>query len=786
MKLSVLISFTCLVCSIASAQSHPAALHIIETAPLRFEPSSDSIPQRFVARGPRYRFEFSRDTALFHSARGDASLRFERVAPEARIDGAEKLRSTTNLFLGSDPAKWRRGIPNYGQIRVQGLYRGVDLVYYGNAGELEYDLKIKPGADPRQIRLALSGDARVDPDGDLVAELIQKRPVAYQTALDGTRIPVASGYRRNRDGSYGFAVGAYDHSRELVIDPVLTLSIYVGGSAQDIINAIAHDDSGFLYVAGTTDSTDFPIVGNASQPSYGGNTDVFVAKIDPNAQAVVYSTFIGGSSNESLGGLAVDGQGNIYVGGTTASTDLPAVNAYQTALGTSAVSNAFLAWITPSGSLNYCSYLGGTGTDIAGKIALDSKGNVWMVGSTNSANFPLLNPAQNGIFYGYDMFVAGFSPNEPGANTLIYSTYIGGEGDDTGLGIAVAPDGTLWIAGGTYSTQIEITGYSYQPKYQGQGDAYIAHINPNYGADGVVYATYLGGSGQDEATNIVVDANGRAIVTGFTLSSDFPVTGAAIQGQYGGNTDVFIGIIDPSITASRGEELVYSTYFGGVNGDVALDLKQDANGILYVSGYTLSPGLPATSTALQSAWDGSLDAFVLKLDPTLVSAAELAAKRRLRFAHDAVVSSAPEIDYFSYLGSDGVQIGYAVDFDSKGDIFLAGSTSGPIFDALGGVAKTSAAGNVDGFVAGFNSCSFTTSIQSYEFPDQGGSVTVGVGTQPGCPWTASSTLNWITVTPASSVGNGSVTVTATANTTGAAQQGTIDIAGVSLQVGQSQ
>jgi hypothetical protein len=768
MKLSLSISFTCLLCGVAWAQSRQAMVQMIETAPLRFEPSAAGAPQRFIARGPRYRFEFSRDAARFRSATKDVTLRFEGVRPEARIEGAEKLRATTSLFLGSDPAKWRRAIPNYSRVGVQNLYRGIDLVYYGNAGELEYDLKLKPGADARQIRLRVGGEAtQLDDEGNLVADLIQKRPVAYQTAPNGARIPVTSHYRRNRDGSYGFAVGPYDHRRELVIDPVLTLSIYVGGSELDVINAITHDSAGFLYVGGSTDSSDFPIAGNASQPTYGGNTDVFVAKIDPNAGNIVYSTYIGGTGNESLGGLVVDGQGNIYVGGTTSSSDLPTVNPYQSALGASAISNVFLAWITPSQTLNYCTYLGGTGTDIAGQIALDSTGNVWMVGSTTSTNFPLINPLQNGIFFSRDMFIAGFSPNQSAANTLVYSTYLGGEGWDTGLGIAVVPDGTLWIAGATYSSQIEIGGFSYQPNNRGQSDGYVAHINPTLGANGVLYATFLGGSGLDQATNIVVDSKGRAIVTGYTESADFPVTGNALQSQYGGNGDVFISILDTVDPASsRSAELVYSTYFGGVNGEAPYDLKQDSNGVLYLAGFTLSPGLPATSTALQPAWDGSEDAFVLMFDPP--------------------TAGGSGVDYFSYLGSDGIQIGYGVDFDTSGTIFLAGSTSGPIFDALGGVAKTSAAGNVDGFVAGFDPASFTTSLRSYQFPDEGGSVTVGVSARvpSAVAWTASSALDWVTVTPGDGVGNGSVTITAAANSGRAAKQGTIKIAGVSFKVSQ--
>jgi Beta-propeller repeat len=274
------------------------------------------------------------------------------------------------------------------------------------------------------------------------------------------------------------------------------------------------------------------------------------------------------------------------------------------------------------------------------------------------------------------------------------------------------------------------------------------------------------------------------IVTGFTLSTDFPVSINAMQSKYAGNTDVFLTILNPSLTSSRSGELVYSSYFGGVNGDAPFDLKVDSSDVIYIAGYTLSPGLPASSNALQPAWDGNLDAFVLKFDPSVLDGPEIAESRRRR-ADPLAVSAPPSgIDYFTYLGSAGEQIGYAVDFDASGDIFLAGSTGGPIFDAFGGVAKATADGNVDGFVAGFNSCSFSTSLDSYQFPTAGGSVVVAVDTQAGCAWTASSALSLVTVTPKTGVGPGSVTLTAPADTSGAAEQGTVTVAGVTIHVTQ--
>src|SRR5579863_6313685 len=195
----------------------PDGVQILAAAPLRFEPAGNA-SDAFVARGARYRFEFSRNRAILHSDGRDISLRFDGADSRARLEGENQLRSKTNLFLGNDPAQWRRDIANYARLRVPGIYPGIDLVYYGNASNLEYDLRVAPGADPSRIRLRIDGaGARVDRDGDLIADLIQKRPVAYQVDASGTRVPVKSRYRRNRDGSYGFQLAAYDRTRELVI-----------------------------------------------------------------------------------------------------------------------------------------------------------------------------------------------------------------------------------------------------------------------------------------------------------------------------------------------------------------------------------------------------------------------------------------------------------------------------------------------------------------------------------------------------------------------------------------
>ncbi len=692
---------------LAAAESNPT--QILATAPLRFEPSSEDNPAAFAARGARFHFEFSPHQAILHSGKKDLRLSFDGANPSAHIQGAQRMNSTTNLYFGNDPSKWRRAVPNYGRVQVQELYRGIDLAYYGNGRELEYDLTVNPGADPECIRLRLEGrhskDVRLNRQGDLVAELIQKRPVAYQMDADGSRRPVRSSYRRHADGSYGFQLGAYDRSRALVIDPVLSVAQYFAGSYADIAYGIGHDANGLVYIGGTTESTDLSLAGNSLQSKQGGGLDLFLAVVNPAlspSSQIVYVTYIGGTQDETFGGMTVSSGGDVYMTGSTASGNFPLANAAQTAIaGSSGAPDAFVLWLSSTQTLVYSTLFGGSELDKGTAVALASNGKIWIVGDTRSTDFPITGGFQASLIGAQNMFVAVFDPSQSGSATKIYSIYIGGTNWDEAYGIALAPDGTVWLAGGTYSRDIWIQGNAYQGGYGGDGDAYIAHINPGLGANALLYATFLGGNGIDEATSLVLDPSGRIIVSGYTLSPNFPVTSTAFQTKYGGDTDAFVSILD----TAKGQ-LVYSTYFGGPDPDAAMDLKEDSSGVLYLSGYTESAGLPSTSNALQADYDDSVDAFGLKLDPSKAGAAG--------------------VDYFTYLGSNGLQVAYGVDFDSKGNMYLAGYSSSNILSRIGGPSRSSVTGNWDAFVAGFSPGSST--------PAATASASASTGHRRRLPW----------------------------------------------------
>ncbi len=683
MKLRTLLFSSILFCGWLAAATQQDAVRILGTAPLRFEPAADSGSSRFIARGPGFRYAFAGSQATFQARDKQVQLRFQGAQPGATIQAAQKLSSTTGLFFGNDPSKWRRDVPNYGRLEVPGLYRGVDLVYYGNAGELEYDLTVKPGADPRIIRLRLDGTrARVDRDGNLVAGIIQKRPIAYQLSASGVRIPVESRYHRNADGSYGFVLGAYDRTRELVIDPLLSFSLYLSGSNEDIAQFVGLDKPGFLYVGGTTYSTDFPLNG-AFQTTQGGGSDVFLTKLDPNAKAgdqIVFSTYIGGTANETLGGMAVGPNGDVYLNGTTLSSDFPTENPAQSSL--AGISNAFVVWINSTRAIGYSTYLGGSTNDTGVGITVNSKGHIYVTGGADSPDFPAVNAFQPVQAGRQDAFVAVYDPSLSGTATLLYSSYLGGSNWDIGRGIALAADGSVWIAGGTYSYDFPIRGNSRQPVYRGEGDAFVAHLSIALGqsATALEYSSFLGAGDQEEATNLVINAAGQLVVSGWTVSPSFPITQNGLQPTYGGNGDTFISIIDTTKTPAK--QLIYSTFFGGAGPTFPSDLKQDSEGNLYLCGYTLSGDLPTTKNAAQPAYDGSVDAWVLKFNPA--------------------TSGPAAISYLTYLGSDGLQDANGVAYDSKGNIYMVGYTSGPIFGKLKGVAKTSSAGKVDAFVAGFS------------------------------------------------------------------------------------
>ena len=362
--------------------------------PLGFEANRGQADRavKYLSRGPGYTLLLTSSEAMMALRDGPAvRMRWTGANARSKVEGLERLPGQTNYFLGSDPSRWRTGVPSFRKVRYPGLYPGIDLVLYGQQGRLEYDWVVSPGADLGAVRLEFAGaETRVDERGDLVvkvsgAELRHQRPRIYQEA-DGARKALPGGYRLLGDGQVGFEVEGYDPGLPLVVDPVLVFSTYLGGSSSETGHGVAVDGAGNVYVTGETWSTDFPMV-QAYQTKLGGTRDAFVTKLNASGSALVYSTYLGGGNVEVAYGIAVDDAGSAYVAGYTYSQDFPTQNPIQASL--QGTQDAFVAKLAPTGSsLVYATYLGGTGGDGATGIAVDAARNAYLTGITSSVAFP--------------------------------------------------------------------------------------------------------------------------------------------------------------------------------------------------------------------------------------------------------------------------------------------------------------------------------------------------------------------------------------------------------------
>src|SRR5260221_455384 len=504
----------------------------------------------------------ARDTRRDPKLQGKSvALRMSLVgaARKPQVTGLEELPGKANYFIGKDRSKWRTNAPTYAKVQYRNVYPGIDLVYYGNQRQLEYDFVVAPGADPKTIALRLQGARKleIDAEGNLVlrtagGDIRQHKPIIYQE-IDGVRQAIDGSYVRKGANRVGFQVAAYDTTRPLVIDPVLSYSTYLGGSGREKGLAIAVDRYGNAYVTGLVSSTDFPTTSGAYQTNFGGGTglgggqgfDAFVTKLDPTGSALIYSTYLGGGDDDQGMGIAVDTDGNAYVTGSTLSANFPTTaGAFQPTYG--GVTDAFVTKLNPTGSaLVYSTYLGGSEVDFGTGIAVDVDGNAYVTGFTASADFPVTPGPQPLYGGGFDAFVTKLHAT---GSVLVYSTYLGGSGEDRGHGIAVDSAGNAYVTGQTASINFPTTAAAFQTTFGGGsatfGDAFMTKLN----ATGLAldYSSFLGGSADDVGTGIAVDAVGNAYVTGHTGSDNFPTTTGAFQPTGGGlingsgNFDAFI------------------------------------------------------------------------------------------------------------------------------------------------------------------------------------------------------------------------------------------------------
>ena len=699
--------------------------------PMRFEPNqgqTDAAVQ-YLARGTGYQLFLTAEEAVlvlrqgrpepvrpepWRPEQGDPDQKPTAEAPNTpaairlRLTGAarnpapvpagqEPLPGYSNYLIGKDPAQWRTRVPHYGKVRYGQVYPGIDLVYYGNPQQLEYDFVLAPGADPGLIQLAYAGIERLEIDaaGDLVlhvpgGRLVQQAPRIWQD-IDGERHPVEGRYVLHPAGDdqiafqhdqaddapdapgddlplVGFQLAQYRPDLPLVIDPVvLSYSTFVGGSSSDWDTAIAVDDAGQAHVTGFTYSTDFPVSSSAAYPDYAGQEDVFVAKLNAAGTDLVYATYLGGSYLDRSQGIAVDGSGNSYVSGWTLSEDFP-VTAGVPGPSYSGMYDVFIARLNAEGTaLDYATFLGGNRDDIGLGIAVDGSGQAYVTGYTYSSDFPVTTGAPDSTIASEDAFVVRVNPT---GTAWDYATYLGGNSTDVGNGIAVDGAGRAYVTGYTWSSDFPVTsGAPDSSRDANSDDAFIVRLNATGNA--LDYATYLGGVNTDHGNGIAVDDVDRAYVIGYTQSSDFPVSPGAAFTTYAGGLDAFVARLN-----AAGTSLEYATYLGGSYDDSGSAIAVDARGLAYVTGETYSNGFP-TRYAPYPSRAAFQEAFVAALTP-----------------------DGRGLVYSTFLGGSDNEQGEGLALDAAGNAYVSGYTNSSDFPTTAG-AFDSYLSSGEAFIAKF-------------------------------------------------------------------------------------
>jgi hypothetical protein len=653
-SVSIILSSLAAVMAFAENPSNEARVPL----PLFFFPgaalSGEATP--YVVRGPHFQAVFASRSAVFALPGETVRLDFAGATSGPPV-GEEPLAAYVNFLEGNDPRQWRRNVTAFQRIGCRELYPGIDLAYIAAGQSIKSEFTVKPGADPRVIRIVYSTGLRIDQNGDLVAgPLREHAPVIFQETTKG-RVVIPGEYRLLDAKTAGFAIGAYDPSLPLVIDPVISYSTYLGGSGMSAVTGVALDSGGNLYATGWTEALNFPIIGPMQAANQGG-VDAFVVKMNPAGTALVYATYIGGRGDDRGAAIAVDSSGQAHVTGSTASQNFPLASPVRSTLGGS--KTVFVLKLNSAGnSLIYSTYLGGTAYEVGTAIALDSGGNAYVAGDTQSANFPVLNAARYTLAGGMDAFVTKLTP----AGALSFSTYLGGSGNEHAGAIAVDSSGRVYVAGGTSSANFPVV-TAIQPANGGNQDAFVTRLSAT--GSQIQYSTYLGGNGAgvEQANAIAVDGTGNAYAAGTTPSTNFPVTGSAFQPLYKGASDAFVVKIN-----NTGTTLGYSTYLGGTGFDWAAGIRIDSSGNAYVAGYTSSVDFPQ-SGSVQSNFGGMYDAFVTKLN-----------------------AQGNGISFSTYFGAAGSDTANALATDANGNIFLGGQTSSVDFPLAGPIQSSNTGGN---------------------------------------------------------------------------------------------
>jgi hypothetical protein len=672
------------------ATSAPPQRHAYGDLPLTFIENRGQTDSRVVfhVQGPGQGIYLTKDaialTLSKPSGKGVAlNLRFLGANPNPALSGAARAPGEANFLTGNDPKRWRTHVPGYEGVTYRQLWPGIDLELSGKANALKYEFHVHPGASVSDIRMAYRGARGLRLRGGALeietglGGLTDSAPIAYQ---GDTRID--SRYTLN-GSTYGFATGAYDKTRDLVIDPSLSYSTFLGGASHEMGESIAADAQGNAYVTGFTQSPDFPTTAGAFDRTgaASNNLDVFVAKLNPAGTALVYSTFLGGGSFDWGRAIAVDSAGNAYVAGRTQSSTFPTTsNAFDRTFNVDTCprcgidqADAFVTKLNPSGSgLVYSTFIGGTQPDDAFGIALDASRNAYITGDT-TGNFPTTAGAfQTAPGGGSDAWLAKLNAT---GSALNYATRLGGNDNDLPEGVAVDANGNATVGGSTRSTDWPTTPGAFDTTQNGGAfdqrfDLFVTKVNA--AGNGLVYSTYVGGSNSDFGDDFAQDAAGNTYLVGGTLSADFPTTPGVLDTTFTGS-EAFALKLNPT-----GSALVYSTFLGAGGGS---SVVPDASGAVWLAG-AASPGAAITADAFDPSFNGGVvDAYVAKLNAT-----------------------GSAIDFASYLGGSNSEAGDDIALDPAGNVYVTGHTYSSDFTTTPGAFDRTWAGDPnifwgDAFVA---------------------------------------------------------------------------------------
>lgn len=607
-------------------------------------------------------------------------LSFAGANARPRLEPFRRLDTLVSYFRGSDPAGWRSHVPTWGGVRYLDLYPGIDLELIGQDGQIRPRLLAHPGANLDAVRMRVEGAEGISLEGE---HLLLNTPLGEYSLPLLQVVGVQSVVRLlptlvGNQVMSPFTASSLAAPRSQAGEATsLLYATFLGGSVMDNQWGMTIDSNGSMYLTGTTDSTNFPATPGAFDLSLGGQTDVYVAKLTPNGSGLVYATYLGGNTSyEQSFDVAVDSSGAAYITGDTMSTDFPITSGTYDQTNNGLYADAFIAKLNPNGSsLVFSTYLGGNNYDAGSEIAVDAGGSAYVTGYTKGGAFPTTAGAFDTSYNGDDdVFVVKFNPQ---GSALLYSTLLGGGGNDSGADIAIDANGAAFITGSTRGG-FPTTPGAFDTSFNTCTDAFVTKLNPS--GSTLEYSTYLGArgfggcgpydtnTGFDGASGIAVDRAGSAYIAGGTTASNFPVTVGAYDPTHNGDVDVFVAKLNPS-----GSDLLYATFLGDTGWDGAQDIAIDSSGAAYIIGQTLSYHFPTTPGAFDITRVAD-EAFAAKISP-----------------------SGATLVYSTYLGGDNYEDGRSIAVDSKGTAYLAGATGSSDFPSTVGSYDPSKNGGTDAF-----------------------------------------------------------------------------------------